>query len=1074
MLAWKLGRLLVVLLVLGWFPPGAHAQADRSVYSGLRWRMIGPFRAGRVLTVTGLANQPNVYYFGAVGGGVWKTTDAGLTWKPIFESAPIGSIGAIAVAPSDPNVIYVGTGEADMRSDMSIGDGMFKTTDGGKTWTRIGLDDSRQIAKILVDPKNPDLVLVAVLGHSYGPNEQRGVFRSADGGKTWTKVLYKDPNTGAIDLTFDPTNTQIVYTALWQTRRPPWSVYPPTDGPDSGLYRSTDEGQTWTEMQTSGLPAKPWGRVGIAVAPSGGGKILYALMSGSKAGVYRSDDAGATWHLVGTDPRVLGRQWYFGGICVDPENANVVYIANTSLYRSTDGGHTWQAFKGAPGGDDYHYLWIAPNDPNRMIVASDQGTTLTVDDGGHWASWYNQPTAQIYHVATDNSFPYIVYGAQQDSGGIAVLSRSDYGKITFRDWFPGWGGESGWILPDPNDPNTIYASTTGGGVVRFDRRTKEGLDVSPYPFRSELNANISKVKYRFPWTPGLAIDPFDSRTLYFGAQVLFRSTDRGSSWKVISPDLTGADKNLPAAMKSGPPTVENAKQRGYGVINSIAPSPVQHGLIWVGSDTGMVYLTQNNGETWQNVTPPAVKDWSRIAMVEPSHFDAGTAYLAVNRHRLDDYAPYIYRTHDFGKTWTRINTGIETPSYVHAVREDPMRRGLLFAGTETGVYVSFNDGDAWQSLQLNMPATPVRDLTLHRSDLVIATHGRSFWILDDIIPLRQATEAAQASAVLFRPRTAYRVRPGSEHGTPLPPEIPAGENPPDGAIIDYYLKTEPQGPVTLEILDSKGHVVRGYSSAEHPKAPPASSLPFPAFWVKAPEALQKTPGMHRFTWDLQYASAAPSGRPSFFRFGGGPWAVPGQYQVRLTVDGKSYTRPLNLQMDPRAQVSLADLQKQFDLAMRIETQIREAGQAIEEAQGVGKQLQDRAKRLAGAPANGGAKAALAAVRAIENEVTALPSGGTAGGVAAPPAATAPPEADLPQIRGRLRRIEGMVEGADAAPTATAQALFEQTSQSVDRLLAAWTEVKTTKLPAVNQQITGAGLPAIEIAPTSGERAPGSR
>jgi hypothetical protein len=472
----------------------------------------------------------------------------------------------------------------------------------------------------------------------------------------------------------------------------------------------------------------------------------------------------------------------------------------------------------------------------------------------------------------------------------------------------------------------------------------------------------------------------------------------------------------------------------------------------------MVYLTQNNGETWQNVTPPAVKDWSRIAMVEPSHFDAGTAYLAVNRHRLDDYTPYIYRTHDFGKTWTRINTGIEAPAYVHAVREDPMDRGLLFAGTETGVYVSFNDGDAWQSLQLNMPATPVRDLTLHRSDLVIATHGRSFWILDDIIPLRQAAGAAQASAFLFRPRTAYRVRPGNEHGTPLPPEIPAGDNPPDGAIIDYYLKTEPQGPVTLEILDTKGHVVRSYSSADHPKAPPASSLPFPAFWVKAPEALEKTPGMHRFTWDLQYASAAPSGRASFFRFGGGPWAVPGQYQVRLTVDGKSYTQPLNLQMDPRAQVSLADLQKQFDLAMRIETQIREAGQAIAETQGVEKQLQDRAERLAGAPANGGAKAALAAVRALESEMTALTTGGTA----------AAPEENLTEMRGRLRRIEGMVEGADAAPTATAQALFEQTSQSVDRLLAAWTEVKTMKLPAVNQQITGAGLPAIEIG-----RAPGS-
>lgn len=1054
---WKLPPLLALMLAAWFLPLGARAQVDPSLFSGMRWRLIGPFRGGRVVTVTGLAGEPNVYYFGGVGGGVWKTIDGGLTWSPIFEHAPIGSVGAIAVAPSNPKVIYVGSGEADIRSDLSIGDGMFGSSDGGKTWTHLGLDDSRQIAKILVDPKDPNLVLAAVLGHAYGPNEERGVFRSSDGGKSWQKVLYKDPNTGAIDITFDPSNPHIVYAALWQTHRPPWSVYAPIDGPGGGFYRSTDEGHTWQEMPTAGLPPKPWGRVGLAVAASGGGKILYALMSGSKDGVFRSEDAGTTWQLVGTDPRVLGRQWYFGGIFVDPQNADVVYVANTALYRSTDGGHTWTAFKGAPGGDDYHDLWIAPNAPERMIVGSDQGATLTVDGGSHWTSWYNQPTAQIYHVATDTSFPYIVYGAQQDSGGMAVLSRSDYGKITFRDWFPGWGGESGYILPDPNDPNTVYASTTGGGVTRYDRRTMQGLDISPYPFRGELNTDIAALKYRFPWTPALAIDPFNSHTIYFGAQVLFQSTDRGSSWKVISEDLTGAEKNPPAPAIAGPPTVENSVRRGYGVISTIAPSPVDQGLIWTGSDTGRVYLTRNGGQKWTNVTPHGLGDWARMAMIEPSHFDAGTAYLAINRHRLDDYAPYIYRTHDFGQTWTRISSGIQSPAYVHAVREDPAHRGLLFAGTETGVYVSFDDGDQWQSLQLNLPATPVRDLTIHASDLVVATHGRSFWVLDDIAPLRQASEAAQANVFLFRPRAAYRVRPGNEHGTPLPPEIPAAPNPPEGALINYYLKSKPPGNVVLEILDAQGHLVRRYSSSQRPQAPPAVELPFPPFWAPAPEALSKAAGMHRFTWDLHYASAEPAGRGASvgFGFGGGPWAVPGQYQVRLTVGGQSYTRSLTLRIDPRAQVSLADLRAQFDLAAQIETRIGQAAKAMSEARGLEQQLVDREKRLAEA---GNETTILASVKAFGIEVAAL------AGSTSPSAVPRSSKGDgLNEIRGQLSRIAASVGSADSAPTETALTFFAGISQALDGALATWTRLTTVELPALNEQLSGAGLAPLTVA-----------
>ncbi|HEV2387746.1 MAG TPA: hypothetical protein VGS20_10885 [Candidatus Acidoferrales bacterium] len=1053
MRAWTNGRLATFLLGAALvLASGARAQIDPTVYTGMRWRLAGPFRGGRVLTVTGIAGEANIYYFGSVGGGVWKTTDGGNTWDPIFDSVPIGSIGALAVAPSKPDVIYAGTGEADMRADISIGAGMYRSADGGKSWTPIGLDDSRQIARILVDPSNPDLVLVAALGHAYGPNEERGVFRTTDGGRSWQKVLYKDPNTGAIDIAFDPANPRNVFAVLWQTRRPPWSVYAPTDGPGGGLYRSTDEGMTWTEMDAGGLPPKPWGRVGIAVAPSGGGKILYALVSGAKNGVYRSNDGGATWQLAGSDPRVLGRQWYFGGIFIDPKHADVVYVANTSVYRSTDGGRSWQAFKGAPGGDDYHDLWIDPEDPGRIIAGSDQGTTLTVDGGAHWSSWYNQPTAQIYHVSTDNDFPYRIYGAQQDSGGMSILSRSDYGKISFRDWFPGWGGESGWILADPNDSNTIYASTTGGGVERYDRRTQQALDIAPYPFRAAGGAatDISAAKYRFPWTPALALDPFDSHTLYLGSQALFRSTDRGSSWQVISPDLTGAAAPARVSKAGGAPTPEDARQRGYGVINSIAPSPVEHGLIWVGSDTGLVNVSRDNGQTWASVTPRGMEPWSRIALVEPSHFDAGTAYLAVNRHRLDDYTPSIYRTHDFGQTWTRINAGIEAPAYVHSVREDPAHRGLLFAGTETGVYVSFDDGDHWQSLQLNLPATPVRDLTIHATDLVIATHGRSFWILDNITPLRQAAEAAPApAAFLFQPRTALRVRPGNEHGTPLPPEIAAGENPPEGAIIDYFLKGASRGAITLEILDSQGQVVRRYSSADRPASPSPSSLPFPAFWVKAPEPLPATAGMHRFVWDLRYA-ATPGGTGGFgFRGGaGGPWAVPGQYQVRLTVDGQAYTQPLALRIDPRVEVSLADLQKQFDLAMKIQARLESAGTALGEARNLRAQLKDRGEHVAAAPAT------LEATEALDRKVAALVGGESQSGSAG----------SFAEARSRLARLAGVVESADAAPTATAESLFDESSRMLDALLGQWNQLKSVDLPALNQQLTAAGAAAITLAP----------
>ncbi|HET7750464.1 MAG TPA: hypothetical protein VFK81_13845, partial [Terriglobales bacterium] len=788
----------------------ARAQGvDPSLYAGLRWRCIGPFRGGRALAAAGVPGEPETFYFGAVGGGVWKTTDMGRVWKPIFDAAPIASIGALAVAPSNPSVIYVGTGEADMRSDISFGDGVYKSTDAGKTWRNVGLRETRHIGRIVVDSHNPDIVLVAALGRAYGPNPERGVFRSTDGGQTWQKVLYKDENTGAVDLAFDPDNSQTVFASLWRTRRPPWSTYAPLGGPGSGLYKSTDGGSTWTEISGHGLPSGELGRIGVAVAAGTHGPRVYAVVDAKQnGGLYRSDDGGANWMLMSTDRRIHQRGWYFGTVTADPLDPNRVYIPNVSLYRSTDGGKTFTSIKGAPGGDDYHLLWVDPGDWRRMIVASDQGTTISLDYGQTWSSWFNQPTAQFYHVATDNQFPYKVYGAQQDSGTAGTLSRSDYGQITFRDWRPVGGDEGGYIVPDPSDPNFVYAGGTLGELHRFSWNTGESQDISPWPSVS-FGTEISGRKYRFTWTSPIVFSPQDPQTLYMGAQMLLQTRDRGMSWQAISPDLTGADAGVTGAQ--GPLAVSNAMQRGYGVIYTIAPSPTNPGLIWVGTDTGLIQLTRNGAKTWENVTPKGLAPWSKISLIDASRFDAGTAYAAVDRHRVDDFRPYIYRTHDYGKTWTQISNGIADTAYVHAMREDPDRKDLLFAGTETGVYVSLDDGGHWQPLQLNLPVAPIHDLVVHGDDLVVATHGRSFWILDDIAPLRQLSpDVASADAHLFRPAVALRVRGNQNRDTPLPPETPAGQNPPEGAIFDYYLKAAAAAPVVLEIADAQGNAVRRF------------------------------------------------------------------------------------------------------------------------------------------------------------------------------------------------------------------------------------------------------------------------
>jgi len=879
---------------------GLRAQPQRidpSLYAGLRWRNIGPFRGGRVNGVSGVPGQPNTFYFGSVGGGVWKTTNAGRTWVPIFDSQPIASIGAIAVAPSNPDIVYVGSGEADMRSQISYGNGMYKSTDAGKTWTHVGLDDTRQIGKVIVDPRNPDVVFVAALGHAYGANPDRGVYRSRDGGATWQKVLFRNNDVGAIDLAFDPGDPQTVYATLWNTRRPPWSIYPPSYGPGSGVYKSTDGGANWQQL-TRGLPADAVGRIGVAVAPSSRARV-YAIVDAKDGGLFRSDDAGATWTKASSDQRIWGRGWYFGKVVVDPKNPDLVYISNTGVYRSRDGGKTFgEPFKGSPGGDDYHQLWIYPGDGDRMILGGDQGAVVSVDghaDHPTWSSWLNQSTAQIYRLAPDNAFPYWVTGAQQDSGAVRVRTRGRFAGITMRDWEPLCaGGESGYTAPDPLNPDIVY----GGTVSTCNAQTGKTTNITP-----EVDLPTPP---RHTWTLPLVFSPADQHALYFSDQYLFKTTDGGAHWTRISEDMTrenpGVPPNLDAATAADAP-----ESQRRGVIYSIAPSSVRATLIWIGTDDGYIHVTPDDGKTWQNVTPRELTAWSKVVMIEASHFDANEAYAAIDRHRLEDNEPYVYRTKDAGKTWTKITGGLPRGVYLQTIKEDPKRRGLLVAGTELALFVSFDDGDSWQPLQLNMPPASMRDVAFHDNDLIVATHGRGFWVLDDASVLRQLTpEIAAASAHLFKPADAIILPPSTDDGTPTQKDEPAAENPPVGAIVDYYLKTAASGPLTIEILNASGGVVRRSSSADPVPPIDPNTLVVNAVWQRPQEPPSAAAGMHRFVWDFRPNPPA-GGRGRGGRGGGGggggrgglPPVAPGTYGVRLTVGGQTFTQPLTVKPDPR-------------------------------------------------------------------------------------------------------------------------------------------------------------------------------
>jgi len=880
------------------------AQIDPSRFAEMRWRMIGPFRGGRTVAAVGIASQPNVFFIGVNNGGVWKTTDYGRVWTPIFDDQPTGSIGAIAIAPSNPNVMYAGSGEGLQRPDLSTGDGIYKSTDGGATWTHLGLRDGQQIPTIVVDPRDPNRLFVAVLGHPYGPNEERGIFRSSDGGRTFEKVLYRDADTGGIDVVLDPSNPQIVYAALWEQRQGPWEngVFA---GPGSGVYKSVDGGTTWRQL-TAGLPAgELLGRAGLELAAANP-KRLYAI-AGTRpesGGLYRSDDAGESWQRINEDERLWGRPGDFNEVRADPMNADIVYVANIVTWKSVDGGKTFAALRGAPGGDDYHRLWINPNDPNIILNASDQGAVITVNGGLTWSSWYNQPTAQMFHITADHAFPYRVCGGQQESGSACVPSRGDEGQITFRDWTPVGVEEYGYVTPDPLDPDIYY----GGRITRFDRRTRTAAEITPKPLRGN--------DYRVVRTQPSVFSPVDPHILFFASNTLWKTTNGGNSWTQISPDLTRKEFAVPPNVGKyiGTPAAA-PKQRG--VIYAIAPSPLEVDRIWIGTDDGLIHLTTDGGKTWRDVTPSALVPWAKVSIMEASHFDANTAYAAINTLRLDDLRPHIYRTKDGGKTWTHITRGIPDGGTINVVREDPKTRGLLFAGSENEVFVSFDDGEHWQSLRLNMPATSIRDLIVKDDDIAVATHGRGFWILDDIEPLRQA----RSSSALLKPQRAWRVRWNKNTDTPLPADEPAGENPPEGAIIDYVLSSKAT-LVTLEILDSDGKVVRRYAS-DDPIAPPRDTGNVPAYWIRPQRALSTTPGMHRFTWDLYYPPLERSGYPiaaiphNTPPNPTSPVAMPGTYTARLTVDGKTSTQPLVVEMDPRVKTPREALAEQFRLSMKV-------------------------------------------------------------------------------------------------------------------------------------------------------------
>jgi photosystem II stability/assembly factor-like uncharacterized protein len=1025
-------------------------------FKGMKYRLVGPFRGGRSLTASGVTGDPNTYYFGSTGGGVWKSTDGAMTWTSVFDKQTVSSIGSLAVAPSDPNIVYVGTGEACIRGNISHGEGIFKTVDGGKTWKNVGLRDSRAIGKVIVDPKNADVAYVAALGHPFGPNGERGIFRTTDGGKTWEKVLYKDDNTGGIDVAFDPHNSHILFASLWEARRSPWGLS--SGGTGSGLYRSNDGGSTWKLLQEHGLPKGPYGRIGIAVAANS--DRVYALIEAPEGGLYRSDDSGETWQLLNNDRAFWQRAWYYMHIIADPQSADVVYIANVDFYKSSDGGHTFNKVK-IPHGDN-HGMWIDPKDANRMIVSNDGGVTVSLDGGKTWTRQDNQPTAQFYHVITDNRTPYYLYGSQQDLGSVAITSRSDEGSIDRFDWYSVGGGEAGYIAPYPPDPNIVYAGEYEGVITRFDKHNGQTKNVTVQPEISD-GGGASNLEHRFQWTAPILISPHDPNTLYHGGERLFKTVDGGMHWEAISPDLTRNDKSK-QQVSGGPIDKDDSGTEYYDTIFAIAESPLVKGLIWVGADDGLIHITRDGGKNWTNITPKDLPDWSRVSQIDASPHDPGTAYVAVDRHQSDDLRPYIYKTNDYGKTWVKITKGIPGNTFARAVREDPKKHGLLYAGTETGVYVSFNDGAEWRPLQLNLPTVPIHDLVVKNDDLVLATHGRAFWILDDVSPLRQNTdEIARRDVHLYNPATATRFQNSSEEP---PKPVLVGQNPPAGALIYYFLKEKPKGETTIEILDSSSSLIRKYSSSkteelEEPLTPEDK---------KPEKQIKPEVGLNRFVWDLRYAGS--SRVPDYYLWeykdgSRGPLALPGKYQVRLTVDGKSQTAPFEVALDPRVNVSQADLQKQFDLLIQVRDELSRVYDVVNQIQDVRVQMDGLRKRL---PDNSTVKPMLAAAADLDKKLLLVRDDLAQMNIKSNEDSLAYPQRVDSKLSG-LAMAVGV--GTDSAPTEAEYQVFDKLKKQADIDTAHWAEIQETELAdfqkiMAGQNIQAIVVPAVENVGSAGE------
>ena len=1014
----------------------------------LRWRNIGPYRGGRTRAICGVPSQPNLFYMAPVNGGVFKSTDYGRRWQPIFDDQPTASIGAIGVAASDPNIVYVGSGEGLHRPDLSVGDGIYKSTDAGKSWAHLGLRGAQQIAQVSVDPKNPDRLFVAVAGHPYGPNEERGVYRSLDGGKTFDKVLYRNENVGASDVQIDQANSAIVYAALWESREAPWEngVF---NGDGGGVFKSTDAGKNWKQL-TAGLPPNVV-QANIAIAPSKPSTLFAAVRTKTIAKLYRSDDGGENWRGTTDDPRPgLG----IGGgdlpvVRFDPKNPQIVYSASVVCWKSTDGGKTWEGWRGAPGGDDYQNVWINPNNPDVILLGSDQGAIVTVNGGDTWSSWYNQSTAQLYHVSADNAFPYRLYSGQQESGSVGIKSRGDAGEITFRDWQTVAAEEYGYVVADPLDADVII----GGKLTRFDRRTGQAQNILPVPVQTE--------DFRMLRTEPIIFSPLDQHLMLFAGNTLWQTRDRGDHWQKISPDLSREEYDLPACIgKYRDEAMKQAHRRG--VIYTVAPSPLESNHIWVGTDDGLIHLTTDGGKTWNNVTPPNVAAWQKISLIDAGHFDANTAYAAVNTLRIDDLRPHIFKTHDGGKIWSEIVNGIPAGQIVNAVREDPLRKDLLFAAAEKGVYMSFDDGVNWESLRLNMPATSMRDIIVKDDDLVVATHGRGFWILDNITPLRQLERAKIDPAspgprrkgnLLFKPQTALRIRASLNTDTPLPPDEPAGENPPDGAMIDYALVKDAGGPVTIEIKDSKGATVRKYSSSDVPQKYDPEKLRIPEYWIRPLQSVSTKAGMHRFLWDMHY-TPVPDVEPEYpmaavYRNTApkptSPWVAPGNYTVALTVDGKTFAQPISVEIDPRVKAAPAQLQEQFDLSWQL-YQLRLTFAPI------GRKFDDIADQLTKLKARAAERSDVSANLEAFNQ-TLLKFG---------PPHQRPGASPSLFVLQATEQLFDDIQAADAAPTAAVKAAVADVQTKVEPMMETWRKLLDVDLPALNQQLKQAGFPEIKI------------